>query len=86
MILNQYKIVIGDYNYANFKDKPQAEMCYIFFIFSTFISQVTMLNMLIAIMGDTFERVIENKDVNATKSKLDLLRNIGTDMHVISNE
>jgi len=29
-----------------------------------------MLNMLIAIMGDVFERVIENRDVNATKSKL----------------
>ena len=35
-----------------------------------------MLNMLIAIMGDTFERVIENRDVNAIKSKLDLLSDL----------
>ena len=28
---------------------------------------------MIAIMGDTFSRVIENKDVNATKMKLELL-------------
>ncbi len=32
-----------------------------------------MLNMLIAIMGDTFERIMENKDVNATMTKLELM-------------
>lgn len=32
-----------------------------------------MLNMLIAIMGDTFGRVMENKDVNATMKKIELL-------------
>ncbi len=40
-----------------------------------------MLNMLIAIMGDTFERVIENKDVNAIKTKLELIG----DLVAISN-
>ena len=45
-------------------------MCYILFIAATFSTQVVMLNMLIAIMGDTFERVIENRDVNAIKTKL----------------
>lgn len=29
-----------------------------------------MLNMLIAIMGDTFEHIMENRVVNSTKSKL----------------
>ena len=32
-----------------------------------------MLNMLIAIMGDSFDRVIENKEVNSTKMKLSIL-------------
>ena len=35
-----------------------------------------MLNMLIAIMGDTFERIMENKDVNATMTKLELMGDI----------
>ena len=35
-----------------------------------------MLNMLIAIMGDTFERVIENRQINSTKTKLTLLRDL----------
>ena len=32
-----------------------------------------MLNMIIAFMGDTFERIAENKDVYAAKGKLELL-------------
>ena len=32
-----------------------------------------MMNMLIAIMGDSFAKVIENKEVNATKMKLSFL-------------
>ena len=47
-------------------------MCYAFFFAATFLSQITMLNMLIAVMGDTFDRVMENKDINSIKSKLEL--------------
>ena len=43
------------------------------FVAATFITQLVMLNMLIAIMGDTFERVIENRDVNAVKTKLQFI-------------
>ncbi len=32
--------------------------------------------MLIAIMGDTFERVIENRDIHAIKSKLNLMSDL----------
>ena len=40
-----------------------------------------MLNMLIAIMGDTFSRVIEDKDVNTTKTKLALMADLKSIMH-----
>ena len=48
-------------------------MCYIFFVLATFITQLTMLNMLIAIMGDTFDKITENREINATRSKLQLM-------------
>lgn len=51
----------------------EGTLCLAFFILATFFSQVTMLNMLIAIMGDTFGRVMENKQLNATRTKLDLM-------------
>ena len=48
-------------------------MCYTFFILSTFFCQLTMLNMLIAIMGDTFERITENRALYSTLTKLGLM-------------
>ena len=66
-------LALGEFNYANFSNEPQAVLCYMLFLFATFFCQITMLNMLIAIMGDSFERVIENRDVNATKIKLNFM-------------
>ena len=40
---------------------------------ATFISQLVMLNMLIAIMGDSFNKEVENKELNRTKTKLEIL-------------
>ena len=40
---------------------------------ATFFTQITMLNMLIAIMGDTFERITEQRPLYATRTKLSLL-------------
>ena len=41
-----------------------------FFILATIITQITMLNMLIAIMGDTFDDMKENEQIQETKTKL----------------
>ena len=52
-------------------------------ICATFFTQITMLNMLIAIMGDTFEKITEQRPLYATRNKLKLLAdyaaNIRTD-------
>ena len=42
-----------------------------------------MLNMLIAIMGDTFERVIENRELNSTKTRLELLGDLSANIRNI---
>ena len=55
------------------------------FFFATLFTQVTMLNMLIAIMGDTFERVIENRDLNSMKTKLELLGDLSANIRKIDN-
>ena len=43
------------------------------FIATTFITQITFLNMLIAIMGDTFARVSEVKEQSALNEKIKIL-------------
>ena len=60
----------------NFGDHPQKMLVYVLFVLATFISQLTMLNMLIAIMGDSFDKVIENKEVNGIIMKLEILNDL----------
>merc|ERR1719458_472195 len=78
--MNQYLLALGEFNMDSFAENPQSAICYVFFILATFITQLTMLNMLIAIMGDTFGRVMEKKEVNGTKTKLDLMRDLAAVM------
>mmetsp|Transcript_2938 Transcript_2938/g.4004 ORF Transcript_2938/g.4004 Transcript_2938/m.4004 type:complete len:230 (-) Transcript_2938:532-1221(-) len=74
MLFNQYLLALGEFSTLdNFADNDQGKLAYLFFIFATFISQLTILNMLIAVMGDTYERIIENKEVNATMTKLTIM-------------
>ena len=72
-VLGQYVQSLNGYETESFTGGPQTAICVIFFILATLFTQITMLNMLIAIMGDTFERIVENKAVFATKTKLELL-------------
>ena len=70
LIYTQYMVALGMFETDNYGDHPQAVLAYIFFLMATFISQITMLNMLIAIMGDSFDKVIENRDVHSVRMKL----------------
>ena len=45
----------------------------IFFFMATFFTQITMLNMLIAIMGDSFDRSMENMKRFGIQTKLEIL-------------
>ena len=53
---------------------------------ATFFTQLTMLNMLIAIMGDTFDYATENKEINATKTKLKLLDDYAVNLRLVPTE
>ena len=72
-IINQYLLMLGEFHMDGFKNHSNAVLCYIFFISTTFISQITFLNMLIAIMGDTFDRVIDQRPTYSLKNKLMLM-------------
>lgn len=78
LIYNQYLLSLGEFGLDNFGDHPQAVLVYVIFVSATFISQLTMLNMLIAIMGDSFAKVYENREVNGTRMKLQILSDLGT--------
>ena len=48
-------------------------MLYILFFGSSFFIQIMFLNMLIAIMGDTFNEATLNKEFNATITKVKIM-------------
>lgn len=48
-------------------------MLYVLFFASTFLIQIMFLNMLIAIMGDAFDQATENRENNATITKVRIM-------------
>ena len=66
---------LGEYSETieNFKHGSDQLMVYSLFSVANFWTQITMFNMLIAIMGDVFDRLMEQQDVQATKNKLQIL-------------
>ena len=80
--MNQYTLALGDFSTDNFGNGGQIGIVYIFFGLATFFSIILMLNMLIAIMGDTYEKIIENRDVNEVKTLLSLMGEQSTNLLV----
>ena len=61
--------------------QPGADKSFlIIFIVSTIFTQVIFLNMLIAIMSDTFDRVTEVREQSGLREKIDILADF---VHVI---
>lgn len=48
----------------------------IYFVCATFFTQITMLNMLIAIMGETFSNVFAKQEINSMKTKIGFISEI----------
>ena len=74
-ISNQYLLSLGEFaSLESLGDGAQYEkLVLLFFMIATFYTQLTMLNMLIAIMGDSFDYAVENREKYAVMTKLDLL-------------
>ena len=80
MFINQYLMALGEFDLANYKQdelevgfKPYSEYLYLLFILSTFFTNIIILNMIIAAMGETFNMMLEIKDQVLIKNKLELL-------------
>ena len=69
-IYNQYMLSLGDFDMNGFDDHQSSGLVYILFIFATLFTQITFLNMLVAIMSNTFEQVMEKKNQYAQETRL----------------
>ena len=75
IMINQYLLSLGEFD--NLDDKvfegKNTELVWVFFGLATFFTQVLALNMLIAIMSNTFDKVFDSKDLHERISKIALL-------------
>ena len=71
--MDQYMLGLGEFSTDQYGEEASDVIIWLVFIATTFITQITFLNMLIAIMGDTFARVSEVKDQSALSEKIKIL-------------
>lgn len=58
----QYLIGLGEFQIDEFSGNPQSKLLWFYFILATMITQVIFMNTLIAILGDTYERIMDKKE------------------------
>lgn len=68
-VVDQYMLGLGEFQMDYYND-GDSYILWILFIMSTFITQITFFNMLIAIMGDTFARVSEGMEQATIKEQV----------------
>ena len=80
-MINQYLLLLGEFQIQEFNDSheqtgfndhPMWWGCWMVFLLTTLFTQIMMLNMLIAIMADTFDRMFEEKDYWALRIKVEM--------------
>jgi len=70
-----YMSALGQLDISEYGDGPMAPILYFLFIMLSFIMCIHMLNMLIAIMGQSFDRNEEISDSNKKISQLEFVVN-----------
>ena len=69
MTIGLYETV-ANFSERTAEQKDDVQFCFLFYVTAAFFTQILFLNMLIANMADTFERVIENRELHAIETKL----------------
>ena len=64
---------LGEFTYDGYGG-TNATFIWIVWFAGTFLIQITFLNMLIAIMGNTFDKVMDNRQVAALKERLGIMQ------------
>lgn len=65
--------MLGEFAIDNNDEGSYVVIVWIIFILATFVSQVIIFNMLIAIMGDSYAKISEMREQAALKEKIQIL-------------
>ena len=70
VMMNQYELSLGNTETDNFESQ---DFAWIMFLLSTILTQILFLNMIIAIMSDTYAKVTESKEQSALVEKMNIM-------------
>ena len=65
-----YELSLGEFRLDDYEKSTNTGWLYVLFWVSTFLLMVVFLNMLIAIMSDTFEKATNEKEKNARMTEI----------------
>ena len=72
--LFMYRLTLGDFSTKQFMgERLSSNYIWLVFVAATFLLQITFLNMLIAIMADTFSHVMDNAEESSMKERISIL-------------
>ena len=86
IMVNQYLLSLGEFEGLDAFDGADKNIVWFCFLMATFITQITFLNMLVAIMGDSYAKVTETKDQSALVEKIKIMADyisVVKDKHLI---
>lgn len=72
-LIAMYMVALGDFDYGGYSKGPDKYIAWIFFIAGTFLITIVFMNMLIAIMGDTFGQVQAIQEENSLQEQAQLI-------------
>jgi hypothetical protein len=72
-LIYTYLTGLGEFNADDYAGTTHSGFLYLYFILCTILVQIVLLNLLIAIMGDTFDRVQEQRHESQLKEKCRLI-------------
>ena len=75
-LLHQYLLSFGDFSTDDYGTygKTNAGFNWVYFVSATLFINLVIFNMLIAVMGDTYDKVYENKDKSVLQEKLNVMK------------
>ena len=72
-LISAYFMGLGDFAYDSYSNGPNKFSAWGMFLLATFLTCVVFMNMLIAIMGETFGAVTEKAEENGLKEQVALI-------------
>ena len=66
-------VALGDFSYDDFDSSSNGKISWTIFLIASILNCVVMLNLLVAVVSETFAEVLEQKDENSYQEKASII-------------